>query len=469
MFITSFRVKLIGSLVLVVLIALSAAYFFSNYSTSREFRLYVIREEARHLERLKGVLIDYYREKGSWEGVWEFLARLQLRLPAKAAVRPQQRLVLLGPGGKILAAADPRLVGRRVPKELVREGLALDVEGRKVGLLLAGPIVSRVLEPLEREFLNSVNRSLLLGGLIGLAIALALGTILLRQLTIPLRELTLATERIASGDLERRVRVRSRDELGRLGEAFNRMAASLKRSEELRRRMIADISHELRTPLTVIRGGLEALRDGVFSPTSERLAELDEEARLLDRLVEDLHELALAEAGELRLERGPTDLVKLIERLAGRVRGRLEKRGIELKVELPPGLPKLELDSDRIEQVLHNLLANAERYTPEGGRITISVEDRPEEVLVSVTDTGKGISPEELPYIFERFYRGGGSLSHRAAPRGRGRGGAGLGLAIAKGLVEAHGGRIWAESEPGKGTKVSFALPKRKGSDGLTE
>jgi len=469
MFITSFRVKLIGSLVLVVLIALSAAYFFSNYSTSREFRLYVIREEARHLERLKGVLIDYYREKGSWEGVWEFLARLQLRLPAKAAVRPQQRLVLLGPGGKILAAADPRLVGRRVPKELVREGLALDVEGRKVGLLLAGPIVSRVLEPLEREFLNSVNRSLLLGGLIGLAIALALGTILLRQLTIPLRELTLATERIASGDLERRVRVRSRDELGRLGEAFNRMAASLKRSEELRRRMIADISHELRTPLTVIRGGLEALRDGVFSPTSERLAELDEEARLLDRLVEDLHELALAEAGELRLERGPTDLVKLIERLAGRVRGRLEKRGIELKVELPPGLPKLELDSDRIEQVLHNLLANAERYTPEGGRITISVEDRPEEVLVSVTDTGKGISPEELPYIFERFYRGGGSLSHRAAPRGRGRGGAGLGLAIAKGLVEAHGGRIWAESEPGKGTKVSFALPKGKGSDGLTE
>ena len=469
MFITSFRVKLIGSLVLVVLIALSAAYFFSNYSTSREFRLYVIREEARHLERLKGVLIDYYREKGSWEGVWEFLARLQLRLPAKAAVRPQQRLVLLGPGGKILAAADPRLVGRRVPKELVREGLALDVEGRKVGLLLAGPIVSRVLEPLEREFLNSVNRSLLLGGLIGLAIALALGTILLRQLTIPLRELTLATERIASGDLERRVRVRSRDELGRLGEAFNRMAASLKRSEELRRRMIADISHELRTPLTVIRGGLEALRDGVFSPTSERLAELDEEARLLDRLVEDLHELALAEAGELRLERGPTDLVKLIERLAGRVRGRLEKRGIELKVELPPGLPKLELDSDRIEQVLHNLLANAERYTPEGGRITISVEDRPEEVLVSVTDTGKGISPEELPYIFERFYRGGGSLSHRAAPRGRGRGGAGLGLAIAKGLVEAHGGRIWAESEPGKGTKVSFALPKGKGSDGLTD
>ncbi|HIC95559.1 TPA: HAMP domain-containing protein [Candidatus Bipolaricaulota bacterium] len=469
MFITSFRVKLIGSLVLVVLIALSAAYFFSNYSTSREFRLYVIREEARHLERLKGVLIDYYREKGSWEGVWEFLARLQLRLPAKAAVRPQQRLVLLGPGGKILAAADPRLVGRRVPKELVREGLALDVEGRKVGLLLAGPIVSRVLEPLEREFLNSVNRSLLLGGLIGLAIALALGTILLRQLTIPLRELTLATERIASGDLERRVRVRSRDELGRLGEAFNRMAASLKRSEELRRRMIADISHELRTPLTVIRGGLEALRDGVFSPTSERLAELDEEARLLDRLVEDLHELALAEAGELRLERGPTDLVKLIERLAGRVRGRLEKRGIELKVELPPGLPKLELDSDRIEQVLHNLLANAERYTPEGGRITISVADRPEEVLVSVTDTGKGISPEELPYIFERFYRGGGSLSHRAAPRGRGRGGAGLGLAIAKGLVEAHGGRIWAESEPGKGTKVSFALPKGKGSDGLTD
>ncbi|MCR4405040.1 MAG: ATP-binding protein [Candidatus Acetothermia bacterium] len=445
-----FRFKLIGSFVLVVLAALLAIYLFSNYSTSREFRLYVIRGEAQRLQDLKNLLIDYYKENGSWAEVWDYLARL--RVPAGEPLL-MRRLVLLGPEGEILVAPEPRLIGQRLPQQLVREALPIDVGGQKVGLLLAGPVGERLLEPLEQNFLSSVNRSLLLGGLVALGIALALGLLLLRQLITPLKELTAATEGIASGDLERRVRVRSRDELGRLGEAFNKMADSLKRSEELRRRMIADVAHELRTPLTVIRGQLEALRDGVFSPTPEKLEELDEEALLLDRLVDDLHELALAEAGELRLERGPTDLGRLITRLGARIQGRLAEQGIELGLELPEGLPKLNLDSDRIEQVLHNLLSNAERYTPQGGRITVAVEDRPQEVLISVSDTGKGIPAEELPRIFERFYRGEQSRSRRS-------GGAGLGLAIAKQLVEAHGGRIWAESEPGRGTKVSFTLPK---------
>ncbi|MGQ9734101.1 MAG: ATP-binding protein, partial [Candidatus Bipolaricaulia bacterium] len=450
----SFRLKLFGSLILVILVAISAVYLIAHYSTAEQFRLYVIREEALRLEALRNTLIDYYREHGGWEGVREFLAQSQLSLPGRGQAWPwRQRLVLIGPDGRVLAAPDLRLLGQQLPKGLVQEGLPLDVEGRKVGLLLSGPVVSQVLEPIERSFLSSVNRSLLLGGLVALAAALALGALLLRQLTTPLKELAAATERIAAGDRELRVQIKSRDEFGQLGESFNRMAASLKKSEELRRRMIADISHELRTPLTVIRGELEALRDGIFSPTPEKLVELEEEAKLLDRLVEDLHELALAEAGELRLERGPTDLRKLIEQMSGRVRGRLAERGLELEIELPAFLPKLELDSDRIEQVLHNLLSNAERYTPAGGKITLAVKDRPEEVVVSVTDTGKGISPEELPHIFERFYRGEQSRARR-------HGGAGLGLAIAKQLVEAHGGRIWAESEPGKGTKVSFTLPK---------
>jgi signal transduction histidine kinase len=447
----SFRLKLFGSLILVILVAILAVYLIAHRSTAEQFRLYVIRGEALRLEALKSALIDYYREHGGWEGVREFLAQGPLPGGLVQALRP--RLILLGPDERVLVAPDPRLLGQRLPKGLAQEGLPLNVEGRRVGALLSGPVVSQVLEPIERGFLSSVNRSLLLGGLVALAAALALGAVLLRQLTTPLKELTAATERIAAGDREWQVRIKSKDEFGQLGEAFNRMAMSLKRSEELRRRMLADISHELRTPLTVIRGELEALRDGVFSPTPEKLAELEEEAKLIDRLVEDLHELALAEAGELRLERGPTDLGRLVERLAGRVRGRLAEEGIELVVELPAGLPKLNLDSDRIEQVLHNLLSNAERYTPEGGRITLAVEDRPSEIIVSVADTGKGISPEELPRIFERFYRGEQSRSRR-------HGGAGLGLAIAKQLVEAHGGRIWAESSPGKGTKVSFALPK---------
>jgi len=457
---TSFRFKLFGSFILVVLVAISAIYLIGNYSTGHKFRLYVIRGEVMRLEALKGMLIDYYKEQGSWEGVREFLA--QGGPPAgmvQEALR--KRLVLIGPQGRIVAAPDKRSVGQRLPPGLLREGLPLDINGRKF-LMLAGPVGGRILDPLEQQFLSSANRSLLLGGLVALGIALILGTVLLRQLTTPLAELMAATERIAAGDLEQRVRIRSRDELGRLGEAFNRMAESLKRSEELRRRMIADISHELRTPLTVIRGGLEALRDGVYELTPERLAEIDREALLLDRLVEDLHELALAEAGELKLERGPTDLVKLIERLASRIRERLVERGIDLVVELPQGLPRMNLDSDRIAQVLHNLLSNAARYTPkkntgtstpEGGKITLSVEDGEGEILISVADSGRGILKEDLPHIFERFYRGEQSRSRHG-------GGAGLGLAIARQLVEAHGGRIWAESEPGRGTRISFALPK---------
>jgi len=448
----SFRFKLLGSFMLVILVAIFAIYLIADYSTAQKFRLYVIREDTMRLEALKSMLIKYYKERESWEGVGEFLSRerpLAARMVQEAV---QERVVLIGPEGRVLAAPDTRLLGQRLPKGLLREGLPLDVGGRKF-LILAGPVVSRVLDPLEQGFLRSVNRSLLLGGLAALLIALVLGTVLFRQLTTPLAELTAATERIASGDLEQRVRIRSRDELGRLGEAFNRMAESLKRSEELRRRMIADISHELRTPLTVIRGGLEALRDGVYAPTPERLAEIDREALLLDRLVEDLHELALAEAGELQLERGPTDLVKLIEKFAARVRPQLEERGLELLLRLPERLERLNLDGDRIEQVLHNLVGNAERYTPKGGRITIAVEDEGQEVVVQMADTGRGIPQEQLPYIFERFYRGERARSRRG-------GGAGLGLAIAKQLVEAHGGRIWADSEPGRGTKISFALPK---------
>ncbi len=451
---TTYRVKLIGSFILVILVALATVYLIANYFTTKQFRLYVIRGDTVRLEAQRKVLIDYYREKGSWEGVREFLVGPRAPGGGTPPEGPQKRLVLTGPEGRVVTAPDVKLVGRQLPEGLLRQGLPLDVGGRQVGLLLAGPVGGPLLEPPELQFLSSVNRSLLLGGAVALFIALILGTVLFRQLTTPLQELTAAAERIAGGDLEQPVQVKSKDELGRLGEAFNRMTEGLNKSEELRRRMIADISHELRTPLTVIRGGLEALRDGVYQPTEGKLAELDGEVLLLDRLVEDLHELALAEAGELRLERGPTDLIKLVDRLSSRLRPPLAERGIGLVVELPQTLPKLSLDADRIEQVLHNLLGNAERYTPKGGRITLSVMDGEDEVLVSVADTGRGIPQEDLPYIFERFYRGERSRSRRG-------GGAGLGLAIVKQLVELHGGRIWAESEPGQGTRFMFTLPKR--------
>jgi hypothetical protein len=181
----SFRLKLFGSLILVILVAILAVYLIAHRSTAEQFRLYVIRGEALRLEALKSALIDYYREHGGWEGVREFLAQGPLPGGLVQALRP--RLILLGPDERVLVAPDPRLLGQRLPKGLAQEGLPLNVEGRRVGALLSGPVVSQVLEPIERGFLSSVNRSLLLGGLVALAAALALGAVLLRQLTTPLR------------------------------------------------------------------------------------------------------------------------------------------------------------------------------------------------------------------------------------------------------------------------------------------
>ncbi len=267
----------------------------------------------------------------------------------------------------------------------------------------------------------------------------------------PLKQLTLAARRFADGHLSERVQIQSRDEIGQLGNAFNEMAQSLEKSEEARRQMIADIAHELRTPLSTIQGNLEALLDGVYATTPERIEAIHAKTLMLGRLINDLQELSLAEAGELSLEKHPTDLAWLVARLQDQVQPQCDEKEITLLVETPSIL-SIAIDRERIEQILLNLLSNALRYTERGGQVRMSVQPGETEIHISVADTGKGIAPEDLPHIFERFYRGDKS-------RSRSSGGAGLGLAIAKRLVELHGGRIWAESKLGQGTTFTFSLP----------
>jgi len=291
-------------------------------------------------------------------------------------------------------------------------------------------------------------------GILACVVAIVLGLLLTWQLTGPLRKLTVAAEGIAGGDLSQRVDIRSKDELGQLGSAFNNMAESLGRAEKLRRNMVADIAHELRTPLTVMRGHLEAILDGVFQPTEKNIASIHKETVLLSRLVNDLQELALAEAGQLRIEREPTDLGPLVERTVSSVSPRGEKDDVRIVTDLPADLPLVNVDSQRIEQVLFNLLDNALRYTPAGGTITVKARRMDEVVQVDVMDQGPGLGPDELALIFERFHR-----SDKA--RSRSTGGAGLGLAIVRQLVEAHGGEVWAESEASEGTTFSFTVPVR--------
>jgi two-component system OmpR family sensor kinase/two-component system sensor histidine kinase BaeS len=327
------------------------------------------------------------------------------------------------------------------------------VNGQTVGTLIDQSPASTALDAAQQDFLNHVNLAILIAGVAASVIALVIGFFLFYQITSPLNALAVASQKIATGDLTARVVNPREDEIGQVGRSFNAMADSLGKSETARRNMIADIAHELRNPLGVIQGQLEGMIDGVFPTTPEQIASIYDETLLLNRLVGDLRDLALADAGQLQITRYETDLCALIERTVSAFALQAIEKNIELKMDVTASIPEITIDPHRIEQVLRNLIGNALRHTNEG-RINVrcAVDGGQKMVRVSVSDTGTGIESEDLPHVFERFYRGDKS-------RSRSSGGAGLGLAIAKQLVNAHGGEIGVESQVGKGTVFWFTLP----------
>ena len=274
-----------------------------------------------------------------------------------------------------------------------------------------------------------------------------------RRVVTPLREITLASQRIAKGHYDERVKVTGADELAELSDSFNQMAGQLEGVESMRRQLIGDVSHELRTPLTAIKGYMEGLMDGVFPPEAETYQQIFAEADRLSRLVDDLQELSRVESKAYALELQPLDFSLFVETAIKRLSITVRDRQVELRSNIPADLPRIVADPDRITQVLTNLLGNAIAYTPAGGSVTITASRQAENVLVSVTDTGIGIAPEHLAHIFDRFYRVDKSRSRQAG------GGSGIGLTIARHLVEAHGGNIWVESAgDGQGSTFAFTL-----------
>jgi len=385
----------------------------------------------------------YYARRGDWSGV-------QLEVERIGQITGER--VLLADGeGWIVADSEGELIEQHVGQDWGAPSALIVRGGVVVGALYVG-IPDWAPPPGGEGFLVSVNRTLLL-----VAVAAGLSAVLLilglsRRILAPVEALTAAARRMEAGDLSQRVAATSSDEIGDLARAFNSMADGLARLEELRRNMTADVAHELRTPLTSIRGYLEALQDGVVKPERRVIDSLYEEAMLLSRLVDDLHELALAEAGQLRLERRPMSLADVVGGAVKAVRPRAEGAGIELRVDLAENLPLVDVDPQRIGQVLRNLLDNSLTHTGSGGEIAVVGRMSDEWVEVSVRDTGTGIAEDDLPYVFERFYRADKS-------RSRATGGAGLGLAIARQVIQAHGGQIGVESKVGQGTQFAFTLP----------
>jgi signal transduction histidine kinase len=307
----------------------------------------------------------------------------------------------------------------------------------------------------EVGVVRRINRALLLAalaaGTAGLLLSFALG----RRILKPVEALTRAARRMEAGDLGQRVAVAGRDEIAELAQAFNAMAERRATAERLRRDLVSDVAHELRSPLTNLRCQIEALQDGLAPLTPEVLDSLHEEARLLETLIDDLQDLALAEAGQLDLERGPLDLAREVERAVKAFGPLAESKGLRIEIELSPDLLPVDADARRLAQILRNLLGNAVTHTPPGGLIRVTAQamgDAGGEIEVRVADSGAGIPAEHLPFLFERFYR-------TDASRSRETGGAGLGLAIVKQLAAAHGGRVWVESAVGRGSVFGFSLP----------
>ena len=309
------------------------------------------------------------------------------------------------------------------------------------------------------NFRAAVNEALTIAALAAVIAAVVVSFFISRQVVIPVQEMMLASRFIADGHYEERVHVPGNpskgelDELSQLALSFNQMAAKLEQVEIRRRELIGDISHEMRTPLTAIKGSMEGLVDGVLPGNEETFMGIYKEADRLQRLVSDLQELSRVEAGAYELELKHADVTDLVTATVDRLGLQFEEKSVLLGVEIPDGLPQVQVDEDRIGQVLLNLVGNALQYTPGGGNVKITATQQDEEIFIAVADTGIGIPSEHLEFLFARFYRVDKS-------RSRVGGGSGIGLTIAKHLVEAHGGRIWAESAgPDLGSTFTFSLP----------
>ena len=424
--------------------------------TATEFDNYVIEQER---SSFIADMTAYYELYGSWDDMQ--IADGRFPIPPSAPQTPQAapsapparpiRFILLDQDGVVVVPGRGFAPGQRFPEADLRDADPVVVGGETVGYVIADdrwPDRSG----LEEAYLDRINQLLLIAMGGAIAFALVLSVLFARSLSKPLREIAAAIQSLSRGNLEQQVPVRSRDEIGQVATAFNAMSAHLARANFLRRQMTADIAHELRTPLSVVVGYLASLSEGLLAPNPERFKIMHDEAQHLQRLVEDLRILSLADAGELPLNREPVAPGELVNLAAATFSHQAEQRHISLAVQVEPDVLPLYADPDRILQVLSNLLSNALRHTPEGGRVTLAAKSYEGRIQLSVQDTGQGIEPDHLPHIFERFYRGDSSR-HQVHDE------SGLGLAIARSIVEAHGGEISAHSTLGQGTTIIIDFP----------
>jgi two-component system OmpR family sensor kinase/two-component system sensor histidine kinase BaeS len=391
-------------------------------------------------------LETYYFVQGSWVGVENLTHKTQ-----NAGENDWEQGLLLDATGHIVmdnGRADTPRIGQSLPLSAQALTIPLTVNNVEVGTFV-------VTQPFDvgllRLFIGLLPPLVFVSFFTGL-LTLLIGLLLMRRVVTPLADVIAAAHSVAGGDLSTRVQVRGPGDLRGLTDSFNHMAETLERDDHERRNLLADIAHELRTPLTVMRGKLEGIVDGVYPADEAHVAPVLEETYILERLVEDLRLLTLAEARQLHFDRRPLDLSELARRAADLFQAEADEKSIALTVGAEAGLPLVVADPQRVGQVISNLIGNALRYVPANGRVEIAVRSSAQAVELAISDTGPGVPEADLPKLFDRFWRSEKS-------RSRAEGGAGLGLAIARQLIEAQGGTVSASNLHGGGLRVAFRLP----------
>lgn len=453
----SLAIKLILAFLIVSLTGVMLVAIFVGQQMQPEFGKFVLN---RYKIDLINTLTEYYKGSKSWEGISAILVR-----DKSGHWRHWGRIwvpvTLINANKVVVYSGQYYKTGEQMTQSDIKNKVPIEIDGKTVGWLLFDSIENSsqpMLELPEMDFLKRINRVIIFSALVAAITALLLGVLLARNISRPVHELTEATKIIAKGELGHQVPVRTKDELGELAASFNKMSSDLEHSNKLRHQMTTNIAHDLRTPLSVILGYAEALSDGKLEGTSEVYDVIHSEAKHLGYLIDDLRTLSLADAGELSLNRRHVSPYKLLKRTASAYMAQAKKQNIMLQVKASEDLPKVNVDPDRMAQVLGNLASNALRYIPKGGQIIFSAKYQPESVeekintiQLQIQDNGTGIDSKDLPHIFERFYRGDKSRKQK-------KGETGLGLAIAKSLIEAHGGTISVESTIGKGTTFIISL-----------
>ena len=466
-------VRLTLAFALVILITVTAIALLADLTAGQAFRRYLSYSDTAGFQNLTARLAEYHETHGSWDGVDEILSQVRLmpappprpvtdRKPGTLDWRDERmRLILADAHGRVVYDGRDGHTGRKLTRDERAAAQEILVGEQVVGqLVVSRPIGSAILGPLERAFVERLRWLLVIGGLVAGALGILLGLALSRSLTAPLQRLATAARAVARRDFSQRVRVEGSAEMADVAQAFNEMTAALARSEQQRQNLVADVAHELRTPLTVIQGNLRAIIDDVYPLEKAEISRLYDETRLLGRLIDDLRELALADAGQLRLNPRPTDVCLSIGTMVENLGLAAEAQGVALDTRVPGDLVAVQADPDRLAQVLGNLLVNALHHTPPGGEIVVTARQDGNSVQISVADTGEGIADQDLPHVFERFWRAdpararaGQADDERSSRR------SGLGLSVAQSLVEAQGGRIWVESELGRGSTFHFTVP----------